>query len=93
LPYSVLSIDVAAVEPGNRYNIVDNYKTNYEGIAMGSFGFWPLVHLALVIYAAVQIFGSKADTTKKIIWIVIVAVFPLVGLIVWFFIGPGTPRK
>ncbi|MBT8065616.1 MAG: PLDc N-terminal domain-containing protein [Gammaproteobacteria bacterium] len=40
-----------------------------------------------------QIFGSSADTVKKIIWIVIVAVFPLVGLIVWFFIGPGTPKK
>ncbi len=60
---------------------------------MGSFGFWPLVHFALVIYAAVKIFGSSADTMKKIIWIVIVAVFPLVGLIVWFFIGPGTPKK
>jgi len=47
----------------------------------------------LVIYAAVQIFGSSADTKKKIIWIVIVALFPLVGLIVWLFIGPGTPKK
>lgn len=52
-----------------------------------------MVHLALVVYAAVQIFGSTADTAKKIIWIAIVAVFPLVGLIVWFFIGPGTPKK
>ena len=64
-----------------------------QGSIMGDLGFWPLVHLALVIYAAIQIFGSSADTMKKIIWIVIVAVFPLVGLIVWFFIGPGTPKK
>jgi len=60
---------------------------------MDNLGFWPLIHLALVIYAAVQIFGSAADNTKKIIWLLIVAVFPLVGLIVWFFIGPGTPKK
>jgi hypothetical protein len=60
---------------------------------MGNLGFWPLVHLALVIYAAIQIFGSSADTMKKVIWIVIVAVFPFVGLIVWFLIGPGTPKK
>lgn len=60
---------------------------------MGDFGFWPLVHLALVIYAAVRILGSNADTMKKVLWIVIVALFPLVGLIVWFFIGPGTPKK
>lgn len=60
---------------------------------MGSFGFWPLVHLALVIYAAVQIAGSSVDAMNKILWIVIVAIFPLIGLIVWFFIGPGTPKK
>jgi hypothetical protein len=60
---------------------------------MGNLGIWPLVHLALVIYAAVQIFNSSADQARKIIWIVIVALFPLVGLVVWFFIGPGTPKK
>lgn len=60
---------------------------------MGNLGVWPLVHLALIIYAAIQIFGSNADTTKKIIWILVVAIFPLVGLIVWFFMGPGSPKK
>ena len=60
---------------------------------MSSLGFWPIVHLALLIYAAIQILGSSADTAKKILWIVIVALFPLVGLILWFFIGPGTPKK
>ena len=28
---------------------------------MSELGFWPLIHLALVIYAMVQIFGSNAD--------------------------------
>jgi len=60
---------------------------------MGDFGIWGIIHLALVVYAALQIFNSSADTVKKIIWVVVVAVFPLVGLIVWFFIGPGTPKK
>ena len=60
---------------------------------MGDFGFWPLLHLVLVVYAAVQILGSSAGTLKKIIWVLIVLVFPLLGLIVWFFIGPGTPKK
>ena len=60
---------------------------------MGDLGIFGIIHLALVIYAALQIFNSSADTMKKIIWIVIVAVFPLVGLIVWFFLGPGTPKK
>lgn len=60
---------------------------------MGDLGIWGIIHLALVIYAALQIFNSSADTVKKIIWVLIVAIFPLIGLIVWFFIGPGTPKK
>ena len=60
---------------------------------MGDLGIWGIVHLLLVIYAAIQIWNSSADEAKKLIWILVVAVFPLVGLIVWFFAGPGTPRK
>lgn len=60
---------------------------------MGNLGIWPLVHLALLIYAAVQIFGSSAEDSRKIIWVLIVALFPVVGLIVWLFIGPGSPKK
>lgn len=60
---------------------------------MGDLGIWGIIHLALVIYAAIQIINSSADTVKKLIWILIVAIFPLVGLIVWFFMGPGTPKK
>ena len=60
---------------------------------MGELGIWGIIHLALVFYAAIQIFNSSADTVKKLIWVLIVAIFPLVGLIVWFFVGPGTPKK
>ncbi len=60
---------------------------------MSSFGIWPIVHFALWIYAAIQIFNSSAATDKKVIWVVIVAIFPLVGLLAWFFIGPGSPKK
>ncbi len=55
---------------------------------MGDLGILGLIHLALVVYAAIQIWGSKADDIKKILWILVVLVFPLVGLIVWYFIGP-----
>ena len=49
---------------------------------MGDLGFWPLIHLVVLVYAAIQIFNSSADTVKKILWVVIVALFPLIGLIV-----------
>ncbi len=60
---------------------------------MGDFGILGLIHLALWVYAVVQIFNSSASTGTKILWIVIVAVLPLVGIIVWYFIGPGSPKK
>jgi uncharacterized membrane protein len=60
---------------------------------MGNLGFWGILHLILVIYAAIQIWNSTADQTRKLIWILGVAIFPVVGLIIWFLVGPGTPRK
>jgi hypothetical protein len=67
-------------------------KTTKE-IIMGELGIWGLIHLAVVIYAAIQIWNSSADQNKKLVWIAVVAIFPLVGLIVWFLMGPGTPKK
>jgi len=60
---------------------------------MDQLGFWGIIHLVLVVYAAVRILDSSADTVKKVIWIAVVAAFPLVGLVAWFLIGPGTPKK
>ena len=34
---------------------------------MDELGFFALIHLALVVYALVQIFGSSADITSKIL--------------------------
>jgi len=60
---------------------------------MGDFGILGLIHLAIWVYAVVQIFGSSAKTEIKLLWIVIVAVLPLVGIIIWYFMGPGSPKK
>ena len=55
--------------------------TNYTGL-LG------LIHLALVIWAAVSIVGSNATQGYKVMWILLVLVFPVVGLIIWFLAGP-----
>lgn len=60
---------------------------------MGEMGILGLIHLAIVIYALIQIFGSTVPTLNKIIWILVVAAFPLIGVIIWFFFGPGTPKR
>lgn len=47
-----------------------------------------ILHLALVIWAAIAILGSGASTGIKVLWILAVLVFPVVGLIVWLLAGP-----
>ncbi|MFL9609745.1 PLD nuclease N-terminal domain-containing protein [Methylobacillus sp. Pita2] len=42
------------------------------------------------IYAIIKIIQSSADTVKKILWILGVLVFPVLGLIVWYLAGPGS---
>ncbi len=41
------------------------------------------------IYAIIQIAQSSATTGVKAGWIVLVLLVPLIGLIAWYFIGPG----
>ncbi len=41
------------------------------------------------VYAIVKIVESSASTLAKVLWILGVLLFPVVGLIVWFLAGPG----
>lgn len=57
------------------------FNTGYNGI-LG------LLILVGDIWAIINILQSSASNQKKLIWTVIVVVLPLLGLILWFFIGP-----
>jgi len=48
-----------------------------------------LIILILDIWAIVNIVKSSAPDTNKILWVVIVILLPLIGLILWFILGPG----
>ena len=52
-----------------------------------------IVLLAAVIYAVYQILMSSASTAHKVLWSALVILAPLVGLIVWAIMGPGSPVK
>ena len=52
-----------------------------------------IVLLLLMAYAAYSIVRSKASTGEKILWFVLVLVVPLIGLIIWALLGPGSPLK
>ncbi|HQS38468.1 MAG: hypothetical protein B7Y16_03115 [Methylotenera sp. 24-45-7] len=48
-----------------------------------------LLILVLDIFAIVKIIQSSASGLEKILWILAVLIFPVVGMVVWFFAGPG----
>jgi len=52
-----------------------------------------LLQLAVAIYAIVMIIQSSAETLHKVLWVLLVLVLPLVGLIIWGLMGPGSPLK
>ncbi|ERP85477.1 MAG: hypothetical protein CL537_08585 [Alcanivoracaceae bacterium] len=52
-----------------------------------------LLQLALAIYAIVMIIQSSAETGAKVLWVLLVLILPLVGLIIWALMGPGSPLK
>jgi hypothetical protein len=51
-------------------------------------GILGLLILAGDIWAIINIFQSSVSNEKKLIWILAVALLPLLGLILWFFLGP-----
>ncbi|RKQ69586.1 phospholipase D-like protein [Litorimonas taeanensis] len=61
-------------------------QLTFEG---GLLGF---IHLALSLWAIISVINSKASGLGKVIWILFVLFFPVIGLIIWFFIGPKSAR-
>ena len=50
-------------------------------------GLLGLVILALDIVAIVDCAKSNADTGKKVLWIVLILLLPLLGMILFFLLG------
>ena len=44
------------------------------------------------IWAIINILQSPASNGKKLLWIIAVILLPLLGLILWFFLGPRNGR-
>lgn len=54
----------------------------------GNMGIFSLIILVLDIFAIYKILASSAETVKKIIWVQVVILLPLIGAILWWFMGP-----
>ena len=55
-------------------------------------GLWGLLILIGDVWAVINIAQSSASNEKKALWIVLVVVLPLVGLILWYFLGPKSGK-
>jgi hypothetical protein len=40
------------------------------------------------IYAIVKIINSGAETGTKVLWVLLVAILPVIGFIAWYLAGP-----
>jgi len=59
----------------------------------GQYSLWGLLVLVADIWAIVSILQSGSDTGKKVLWTVLVIVLPVLGFILWFFLGPRAGRS
>jgi hypothetical protein len=53
-------------------------------------GLFGLVVLVADVWAIINVFQSGADTGKKVLWIVLILILPVLGFILWYFLGPKT---
>ena len=63
---------------------------------MMNFGYNGLLGVLLLagdIWAILNIAQSSASNEKKLTWILVVLLLPLLGLILWFFLGPRNGRS
>ncbi len=51
-----------------------------------------LLHIVLAVWAIINILSSSASNGAKILWTLFVLFFPVIGLIVWFLIGPKSGK-
>jgi hypothetical protein len=55
---------------------------------MMGYSLWGVLVLVGDIWAIINILQSSVSNEKKLIWIIAVVLLPLLGLILWFFLGP-----
>ena len=48
-----------------------------------------LVILVLDIIALVSLLKSGADTANKLLWALLIILLPLIGMVLYFLMGPG----
>lgn len=51
-----------------------------------------LLILIADIYAIFKIFESKGPVPTKAVWAIVILLLPVIGLLLWWFVGPGKKK-
>jgi len=68
------------------------HEGDQEMMHFGYNSLFGVLILAGDIWAIINIFQSPASNEKKLIWTLAVVLLPVLGLILWFFLGPRGGR-
>lgn len=61
-------------------------------LGFGYGGIGGLIVLAGDIWALLNVFQSTASNEKKLLWALVIILLPVLGLLLWFFLGPRDGR-
>lgn len=61
-------------------------------MSLGYNSLWGVLILAGDIWAIINILQSAASNEKKLLWTIVVVLLPVLGLILWYFLGPRNGR-
>lgn len=53
-----------------------------------TYGIIGLLVLILDIWALLGVWGSGASVVTKLIWTAVILILPVIGLLLWYFVGP-----
>jgi hypothetical protein len=76
---------------GTTAQTFDSFGTKRKEPSMMNFGYNSLLGVLILagdIWAIINIFQSSASNEKKLIWTLAVVLLPVLGLILWYFLGP-----
>jgi len=51
-------------------------------------GIGGVIVLILDIWAIISVIGSGVSTGKKVLWVIVILLLPLIGFIIWLIAGP-----
>ena len=54
-----------------------------------SYNILGLLVLIADVYAIVKILESSAPNLEKLLWSLVIILLPVIGLVIWYLVGPG----